>query len=576
MDMATLARAAVRTRRALAAWLLVAGLASTVLYAQKPAAGAPAPAPAQTQPEAPKDPLGRDTPRGTILGFMNAARENKQDVATQYLNSGLAGAAAGNLAHQLYVVLNSRLPVRLNAFSDKPEGSLANPLKPNEDIVGTINTSRGPLELVVERMDVGGAERVWLVSRATLDAIPSVYDEIDLVTVDGYLPRFLSEPRILGLRIFDWLALIVGIPLIYRLFGWLGLVLAPLAELVRKALGKPGRGTPFVIHGSIRLLLLAAAIRWFVLTIDLPLVVRQLWAVIRITFLITGTVWLLLLLNDFGERYVRRRIHISHLGESLALLRLARRVADVLVICGGGIAVLAYFGVDATAALAGLGIGGIAVALAAQKTLENVIGGFSLVFDKAVRVGDFLKLGDVSGTVDRVGLRSTRIRTLDRTILSVPNGQIATMNIETVSDRDKFWFRHIVGVRYETTPAQLQTIVTRVRELLLAEPQIERQSVRARFVKLAPSSLDIEVVAYIFALDWSAFLEIQEGLLFRIMEIVEQSGTAIAFPSQTVHLSDDRLAARPSDSIHREARLKPDTTNPDADRLTAREGVETV
>jgi len=565
MDMPTLARAVMRAQRALAAWLVVAGFAGAVVYAQIPAPGAPAPPPAQTQPEAPRDPLGRDTPRGTILGFMNAARENKQDIATRYLNSELTGAAATTLAHKLYVVLNSRLPVRLSTFSDRPEGSRANPLKPDEDIVGTINTSHGPLELIVERTAVDGAERVWLVSRTTLQAIPEVYDEIDLVTIDGYLPGFLAKPRILGIRVFDWLALIVGIPLLYRMLGWVSLVLAPLVAIRWKALGRKSSGTPLVIHGSIRLLLLAATIRWFVLTIDLPLIERQLWAVIRITFLICGSVWLLLLLNDFGERYVRRHIHISHLGESLALLRLARRVADVLVICAGGIAALAYFGVDATAALAGLGIGGIAVALAAQKTLENVIGGFSLVFDKAVRVGDFLKLGDVTGTVDRVGLRSTRIRTLDRTILSVPNGQIATANIETLSDRDKFWFRHIVGVRYETTPAQLRLIVTRVRDLLLAEPQIERESVRARFFRLGPSSLDIEVVTYIFALDWPAFLEIQEGLLLRIMEIVEQSGTAIAFPSHTVHLSDDRIAARLGDPMQ-----------PDAQQFTARDGVETV
>ena len=133
------------------------------------------------------------------------------------------------------------------------------------------------------------------------------------------------------------------------------------------------------------------------------------------------------------------------------MLRLVRRVADVLVVAAGGLVTLHYFGVDPTAALAGLGIGGIAVALAAQKTLENVIGGLSIIFDQAVRVGDFLKLGDTVGTVDSIGLRSTRIRTLDRTILSVPNGQIANVNIETLSARDKFWFHHFVGLRYETT-----------------------------------------------------------------------------------------------------------------------------
>jgi MscS family membrane protein len=482
---------------------------------------------------------------------MAAARENKQEVAPLYLNSGLKGDAATELAQQLYVVLNSRLPVRLNVLSDRPEGSLSNPLKPDQDIVGTINTARGPLDLVVDRVNQGDGVPVWLFSRATLRSIPDVYKEIDLVTIDGYLPEFLARPRIAGIRVLDWLVLLFGLPLIYRLLGLLGPVLSPLFALGRRLLGRGEGAAPHYIHGSIRLLILAAAIRWFVLTIDLPLVERQLWAVVRIVFLITGTVWLLLLVNDFGEEYVRRRVQASHLGESTALLRLARRVADVLVICGGGIAALGYLGVDATAALAGLGIGGIAVALAAQKTLENVIGGFSLVFDKAVRVGDVLKLGETVGTVDRVGLRSTRIRTVDRTMLSVPNGQVATANIETISDRDKFWFRHIISLRYETTPAQIRLIVAGVHALLASQTGVEGESVRARFFRLGPSSLDIEVVAYIFAIDWSRFLETQEGLLLRIMEIVEEAGTSIALPSQTLHLNDDRTSSRfsaPSDS----------------------------
>jgi MscS family membrane protein len=155
-----------------------------------------------------------------------------------------------------------------------------------------------------------------------------------------------------------------------------------------------------------------------------------------------------------------------------------------------------------------------------------------------------------------VGLRSTRIRTLDRTILSVPNGQIATANIETISDRDKFWFRHVIGVKYGTTPDQMRQIVSRVRDLLHGRTGVEIDSVRARFFRVAPSSLDIEIVSYIFAADWPAFLEIQEELLLRIMEIVDEVGTEIAFPSQTVHLADDREPSRVPESLVAEPDLR--------------------
>ena len=386
---------------------------------------------------------------------MNAARENQDDVATQYLNSGLRGQPAAALAHQLYVVLNSRLPVRVSVLSDAPEGSLVNPLKPDQDVVGTINTSSGPLELIVERVNAEGSARVWMFSRATLQSIPSVYKEINLVTVDRFLPSVLTS-RVFGIRAFDWLVFLVGLPLLYRLLGLLGWFIGPMFALWRRRTGKPDGVARLAIHGSVRLLITAALIRIFALNVDLPLTERQFWAVARIGFLLVGGVWLLLLFNRFLERQIQGRISITHFGESVALLRLARRVGDVLIVCIGGLVALSYFGVDPTAALAGLGIGGIAIALAAQKTLENVIGGFSLVFDKALRVGDVLKLGEIVGTVDQIGLRSTRIRTMDRTVISVPNGQISTLNIETLSDRDKFWFRHVIGLRYETTPAQIR------------------------------------------------------------------------------------------------------------------------
>ena len=260
-------------------------------------------------------------------------------------------------------------------------------------------------------------------------------------------------------------------------------------------------------------------------------------------FATAAVTWMLLLANARAERYFQRRFAVAGRGDITAQLRLGRRTADVLVIVATAIVTLHFYGIDPTAALAGLGIGGVALALAAQKTLENVVGGLSIIFDKAVRVGDFLKLGDAFGTVDYIGLRSTRIRTLDRTILSVPNGQIANVTIETLSSRDKFWFRHIVSVRYQTTSHQLRAVIDGARSRLAGHPLIEKESVRVRLIRLAPSSLDIELFAYIFASDWERFLEIQEQLLLDVMAIVEEAGAAIALPSQTLYVGADLLAS---------------------------------
>jgi len=313
------------------------------------------------------------------------------------------------------------------------------------------------------------------------------------------------------------------------------------------------------VPGAIRLLVLSIMIRWLVASIELPLLERVFWSAIATMLGIVAVAWALLVLNGVVERYTQRRLQgIAH-GEIVAMLRLVRRVADVLVVAAGGLVTLHYFGVDPTAALAGLGIGGIAVALAAQKTLENVVGGVSIIVDQAVRVGDFLKLGDTLGTVDSIGLRSTRIRTLDRTILSVPNGQIANVNIETLSARDKFWFHHFVGLRYETTSGQLRAIVDSIRSYLGAHPMVDRsEAIRVRFFRFGPFSLDVELFAYVFAGDWEAFLETQQDLLVDVMGIVERAGASFALPSQTLHVDDARGGASSANRIGaaRSARLE--------------------
>ncbi len=149
-------------------------------------------------------------------------------MAPQYLNTRLRDQAAVDLAHQLFVVLDSRLPPRLSELSDRPEGSLANPLKPDQDIVGTITTASGPLDIVVERVNGRGPGPVWLFSRKTLEAIPDVYDDVDLVAIDRFLPTFLTKPRIAGIRLFAWLVLVLVVPLCYLLMGLLGRLLRPV------------------------------------------------------------------------------------------------------------------------------------------------------------------------------------------------------------------------------------------------------------------------------------------------------------------------------------------------------------
>lgn len=511
-----------RRRLATACIIAVVVLAGIVLQGQTP------------QP-APKDPLGRDTPRGTVLGFMDAAREGNSAAAILYLNTQLREQAASALAHQLFVVLDSRLPARLITLSDHPEGSLANPAKPNQDVVGTIQLADGPLEITVERLIRNTPQPVWLFSRATLDAIPEAYGQIHLVSADRYLPELLTRPRLGGIRLFQWLALLL-IPFAYRALEVIGSALRPAFGFLRRRSAWADWWLS-LSPGPIRLLLVCVSIGWLVSLLTLPFPERRFWIVVDAILAVVALSWLMLRLTASAEQSIRRQLSATTVGEITAMLRLARRTADLLVLAAALLVILRVFGLDPTAALAGLGIGGIALALAAQKTLENVVGGLSIVFDKAVRVGDTVKLAETVGTVEFIGLRSTRIRTVDRTVVSVPNGQIANANIETLSARDRFRFYHVVGLGYETTTSQMVAVLEGIRRLLADRADVDPEEIRARFFRLGPFSLDIEIFAYVNARGWDAFLEVQQELLLGVLQIIGQRGAIIAFPSQTLYLA---------------------------------------
>jgi len=327
----------------------------------------------------------------------------------------------------------------------------------------------------------------------------------------------------------------VGMPLFYFLTVLLNRLLSRLIGGLRRRLyRKSDLANPEILPTPVRLMLLALVIHWVTSKVGLPLLARQFWSSTAAVITIIASVWLLILFASWGEGHIRRLLRSRDQTGATSMLRLTRWVVDLMIIFAGVLVILHHFGVNPTAALAGLGVGGIAVALAAQKTLENVIGGVSLIFDRAVRVGDNLKVGDTRGTVEDIGLRSTRIRTFDRSVVSVPNGQIATMILENLSSRDKFWFHPILALRHGTTSPQMHTVLEHIRGLLEEDRQVEPASVRVRFLRFGPSSLDVEVFAYVWARDWNQFLEIQERLLLGIMKCVESIGVQIAIPTQMI------------------------------------------
>ena len=189
--------------------------------------------------------------------------------------------------------------------------------------------------------------------------------------------------------------------------------------------------------------------------------------------------------------------------------------------------------------LAGLGVGGLAIALAAQPTVENLIGGLSLFADKPIRVGDVCRYGSEEGTVEAIGIRSTRIRGGDRTLTTMPNGVLSKMPLVSLSQRDRMLIRSVIGLRYETSPEQLRYLLVKIREILVNHPRIQPDSARVRFVGFGASSLDIELFAYVKTTKGLELLSVREEVFLQVMDIVNESGTGFAFPSQTLYFGRD-------------------------------------
>lgn len=252
-------------------------------------------------------------------------------------------------------------------------------------------------------------------------------------------------------------------------------------------------------------------------------------------FTLSVTWGMLIFVNNLCET-MHVRLLTQGRYSAAGMIPLLRKIMKTSIAILALLFLLQNWGFDVAALIAALGIGGIAIALASQKSVENLFGGIMISLDQPIRVGEFGNFGNFVGTVEDIGLRSTSIRTLDRTVVSIPNAEMASMRIETFAPRDKFLYKKIFTLRYETSADQMRFILIAFKELLLAHPMVEKAPARPRFLNFGTYGLEVEVFAYVKTSDNDTFLEVQEDLNLRIKGIVEQAGSGFAFPSQIVYM----------------------------------------
>jgi len=383
------------------------------------------------------------------------------------------------------------------------------------------------------------AGKIWLISNETLAKLPELSDQVEARQVESKLPNFLVRHQLDAMPLWQWLALLLSAPIAAGA-GWLILAVleVPLRWWARRR-GQMDVANWKTVSGPAWLLAGTLVHQVFVVYLRMPLLMRHYYFQITSIALILSATWILWRIVRWSLYRVRlRALAHGHVGTS-SVMMLGERVLKAVIFVLGILAILGNLGFNMSTALAGLGIGGLAIGFGAQKTIENLFGGVSVLGDEVFRVGDTCRFGDRTGVVEDIGLRSTRIRTEERTLLAIPNGTVATINLENLSRRDKILFKTNLSLRSETKADHLRFILAEVRRLLYSHPKVESSTVRVRLTDIAGAAPTVEVLAYILTQDFNEFAAVREDVLLRMLDIVEDSGSGLALPSQTLYLGRD-------------------------------------
>ena len=493
-----------------------------------------------TAASAPVDPLGRTTPSGTMLGFLQAAQSGDYGIAAQYLQMSAARrqSEGEQLAAKLKVVLDRAFTGRFNNFT-QAEGIPQEGVPLGRQKLGVLSSGDVDADLDLVSVSDASAGRIWLVSSDTLAKIPALYDQVQARQVESRLPNVLVKHQFAGMPLWQFLALLVAVPVAAAL-GWL--LLAVLEIPVRRWAQRRGQlevANWRSVSGPAWLLTGTVLHQVFAVYLHIPLLPVHYYFQITSIALIISATWLLWHAVQWSLQRVRTRaLAKGHAGTG-SLMLLGARIIKAVIFVVGVLAVLGNLGFNMSTALAGLGIGGLAIGFGAQKTIENLFGGVSVLGDEVFRVGDVCRFGDRTGVVEDIGLRSTRIRTDERTLVAIPNGTVATINLENLSRRDKILFKTNLGLRPESKADHVRFVLAEIRRLLYSHPKVETKTVRVRLTDIAGGSLNVEMVTYILTRDFNEFAAVREDLLLRMMDVMEDSGGGLALPSQTLYLSRD-------------------------------------
>jgi Small-conductance mechanosensitive channel len=520
----------------------------------------------------PLEPADTSSPRDTLLDFMA-----NMDKALQAWESWAPRETVKHYAELAFQAFDlSQLPDE-NRFVREVEIALylkeildRIPLPPADEIPGddSVDKEHAPISswtipntsISLTRVKDGPRAGEFLVTPETVDKIAEFYERAKQLpyksgAMVGVLEKFHHSPgfllpHALVAALPDWSRIIVFGQAIWQ---WLTLAFLFVATWTGvRALLRWGRrwdkrhrnvetakrfGTPLAILASVALLLVSRIVLVYGTKF-----IGGVWDLVSAIILILAFVgggWFVIVITGRFSDAINAARQSKEGSIDSQLVRVVMRLVSLVVLVCLTLYAADFFGVPLAPVVASLGVGGLAIALAVRPTLENIIGGLTLFADKPVRIGDFCRYGEDEATVEAIGLRSTRLRKMDDTLVSIPNADFSQRELVNLTQRRQRLYRTTLGLRYETTAEQLRYVIAQLREMLLGHPMVSPQKLHVRFDGFGAYSLDVEVFAYIRTKDWLEYRAAREDINFRIIDIVNDAGTGFAFPSQTTYIGRD-------------------------------------
>lgn len=487
------------------------------------------------------DSFGRDTPRHTVQGFISALGENDYLLASNYLNLSKSDNPT-TVVRQFKQALDAggRFQPDLQ-ISNSPEGNLTDQLPPSQENVGVINIGERSVPLLLERVVSKQNEQYWQFSSDTLTSVPEVIENTEPTLVSRYTVDSLDGKKLFGYQLADLVAALTMIVTSFVLTYVAVWLLYHLLRIVYPYL----RGTPLPLPNKVILplsvVIMALILSEVMVYAGVSVTLRE--PVNRFTDIASwlALTWLLLRVID---AIFTRAVNLSYkknYTERVSILGLLRKVVKALLLIFAVIVIFGNLGFDLTTGIAALGVGGLALALGAQKTIENLVGSVVVVADSPVRIGDYCKFGTYEGTVIDIGIRSSRVRTLSRTIVTVPNGDFSSMQIENFTSRDMFRFFHYLYIKRTADLDVIFKMVNDLDEFIKEHDLTNQEWNQVNILELRQDCYVIQLQAYVNAIGIIEFYDKQNALFVDILKKVAKYKVEHALPTQQLIVNQTEL-----------------------------------